>query len=90
MSSEAPLKDLPKVDSVLKEQLEGFSPDKLKKTDTAEKTALPTKEDIDAEKGQQALCQGIEGFDPSALKKTETQEKNVLPTKEVIEQEKKA
>lgn len=44
MSSEAALKDLPKVDSVLKEQLEGFSPDKLKKTDTAEKTALPTKE----------------------------------------------
>lgn len=38
--------------------------------------------DIDAEKGQQALCQGIEGFDTSALKKTETQEKNVLPTKE--------
>lgn len=44
MSSESTLKDLPKVDSVLKEQLEGFSPDKLKKTDTAEKTALPTKE----------------------------------------------
>jgi len=90
MSTEAAVKDLPKVDSVLKEQLEGFSPDKLKKTDTSEKANLPTKEDIDAEKGQQALRHGIEGFNTSALKKTETQEKNVLPTKEVIEQEKKA
>lgn len=44
MSADAALKDLPKVDSVLKEQLEGFSQDKLKKTDTAEKTSLPTKE----------------------------------------------
>lgn len=90
MSTEASIKDLPKVDTALKGQLEGFSPDKLKKTDTAEKSTLPTKEDIDAEKGHQALREGIEGFNPSALKKTETLEKCKLPTKEEIEQEKKA
>ena len=47
-------------------------------------------EDIEKEKGQQALFQGIEGFNQSNLKKTETQEKNPLPTKEIIEQEKNA
>lgn len=44
MSAETALKDLPKVDSVLKEQLEGFTPDKLKHTQTEEKTLLPTKD----------------------------------------------
>jgi len=90
MSAETALKDLPKVDPSLKGQLEGFTPDKLKKTDTEEKTVLPSKEDIEKEKGQQALFQGIEGFNSANLKKTETQEKNPLPTKEVIEQEKNA
>lgn len=90
MSTETALKDLPKVDPTLKGQLEGFTPDKLKKTDTEEKTILPSKEDIEKEKGQQALFQGIEGFNQSNLKKTETQEKNPLPTKEIIEQEKNA
>merc|ERR1712212_1132993 len=70
------LKDLPKVDTDLKSQLEGFTPDKLKSSTTEDKTVLPTKEDIAAEKGQQALRAGIEGFDAAALKKTETCEKN--------------
>jgi len=84
------LEDLPKVDASLKNQLEGFATDKLKPAQTEEKTALPTKEDIAAEKGEQELRKGIEGFDASALKKTETQEKNPLPTKEIIDQEKTA
>jgi len=90
MSSETPLKDLPKVDATLKGQLEGFSAGDLKKTETEEKIHLPNKEDIEEEKGQQALRQGIEGFDHGALKKAETEEKNTLPTKEMIEEEKKA
>ena len=44
MSSQTPLKDLPKVDATLKDQLEGFTPNKLKPATTEEKTALPTKE----------------------------------------------
>lgn len=36
------LKDLPKVDCDLKSQLESFSPDSLKNTNTAEKVLLPT------------------------------------------------
>lgn len=44
MSTEASLKDLPKVDPSLKIQLEGFTPDKLKHASTEEKTTLPTKE----------------------------------------------
>lgn len=38
------LKDLPKVAVDLKSQLEGFSTDKLKNTDTQEKIILPTAE----------------------------------------------
>jgi len=91
MAAECPkLKDCPKVDATLKGQLEGFSSDKLKSAQTTEKSVLPTKADIAAEKCQQAVKAGIEGFDSSALKKTETQEKNPLPTKEIIDQEKSA
>lgn len=36
------LKDLPKVAVDLKSQLEGFSPNSLKNTDTQEKIVLPT------------------------------------------------
>ena len=42
--AETALKDLPKVDASLKNQLEGFTPDKLKNAQTEEKVALPTKE----------------------------------------------
>lgn len=38
------LKDLPKVATDLKTQLEGFNPDKLKNADTQEKIVLPTAE----------------------------------------------
>lgn len=38
------LKDLPKVAIDLKSQLEGFSPESLKNTDTQEKIILPTAE----------------------------------------------
>ncbi|KAK4297959.1 hypothetical protein Pmani_029650 [Petrolisthes manimaculis] len=88
MSAADKLKDLPKVDSVLKEQLEGFSPDKLKKTDTSEKTALPTKEDVAAEKQAKAHLDAVEGFNAANLKHADTQEKIVLPAKEDIDAEK--
>ena len=38
------LKDLPKVSPTVKSELEGFSTDKLKHTETVEKVVLPTKE----------------------------------------------
>ena len=38
------LKDLPKVAPNVKSELEGFTPDKLKHTETQEKVVLPTKE----------------------------------------------
>lgn len=38
------LKDLPKVAFDLKNQLEGFNPDNMKKADTNEKIILPTAE----------------------------------------------
>lgn len=40
------LKDLPKVAFDLKNQLEGFNPDNMKKADTNEKIILPTAEGI--------------------------------------------
>lgn len=38
------LKDLPHVSPTVKSELEGFSADKLKHTETVEKVVLPTKE----------------------------------------------
>ncbi|TOF85018.1 hypothetical protein CGJ15_25980, partial [Vibrio parahaemolyticus] len=90
MSTESSLKDLPKVDTALKGQLEGFSPDKLKKTDTAEKTALPTKEDVAQEKQHNELLENISQFRSERLKRTSTSEKIVLPTPEDVEAEKQA
>ena len=81
------LKDLPKVATDLKTQLEGFNPDKLKNADTQEKIVLPTAEDVATEKTQQTLIAGIEKFDTSKLKHAETQEKIVLPDKTAIEEE---
>ncbi|XP_047736974.1 thymosin beta isoform X2 [Hyalella azteca] len=81
MAAATPLKDLPKVDATLKDQLEGFTPDKLKPAQTEEKTALPTKEDIAAEKAHLALLTRLESFDKTALlRPTTTLEKNVLPS----------
>jgi len=84
----ASVKDLPKVDVGIKGQIESFSSDKLKHTETTEKAALPTKEDIEGEKKEQDLRKSVECFDSSKLKNCETVVKNPLPTKEVIEQEK--
>ena len=39
-----PLKDLPRVSPTVKSELEQFSADKLKHTETVEKVVLPTKE----------------------------------------------
>jgi len=66
----------------------GFSKAKLRPTVTKEKIYVPTKEDIEAEKGHNQMVSGIQNFDPAQLKHAETQEKNPLPTKETIEQEK--
>merc|ERR1712142_954112 len=88
MSAQTPLKDLPKVDSTLKGELEKFSSSNLKKTETEEKVHLPNAEDMAAEKQLQAHQQAIEGFNTSQLKHAETKEKVVLPAKEDIESEK--
>merc|ERR1712193_427908 len=87
MSAQTPLKDLPKVDSTLKGELEKFSSSNLKKTETEEKVHLPNAEDMAAEKQLQAHQQAIEGFNTSQLKHAETKEKVVLPAKEDIETE---
>lgn len=42
--STVPLKDLPKVASAFKSELEGFNQDNMKKADTNEKIILPTAE----------------------------------------------
>jgi hypothetical protein len=79
--------ELPKIADKLKSELE--SEHKLKHTDTQEKLVLPSKEEINAEKGQKELLKSIETFDKNEnLNPTEVHEKNPLPTKEVIEQEK--
>jgi hypothetical protein len=80
--------ELPKIADQLKSELE--SEHKLKHADTQEKLVLPSKEEINAEKGQKELLKSIETFDKNEnLNPTEVHEKNPLPTKEVIEQEKK-
>ncbi|KAF0311058.1 Thymosin beta [Amphibalanus amphitrite] len=81
------LKDLPKVAPNVKSELEGFTPDKLKHTETQEKVVLPTKEDVEQEKQHNALLEGVEKFDAERLKKTETQEKNRLPSPDDVQQE---
>nr|XP_013189527.1 unnamed protein product [Amyelois transitella] len=90
--SDAPsLKDLPKVATDLKSQLEGFNTSCLKDVDTNEKIVLPSAEDVATEKTQnlwESLFDGIEKFDASRLKHTEIQEKNPLPDKDAIEAEK--
>ncbi|XP_052754810.1 thymosin beta isoform X5 [Galleria mellonella] len=82
------LKDLPKVATDLKSQLEGFNTSCLRDVDTNEKIVLPSAEDVATEKNQKSLFDGIEKFDASRLKHTETQEKNPLPDKDAIEAEK--
>ncbi|OQR76494.1 hypothetical protein BIW11_07750 [Tropilaelaps mercedesae] len=69
--------------------IQGFTKAKLRPTVTKEKVYVPTKEDIEAEKGHNQMVSGIQNFDASLLKHTETQEKNVLPTAEMIAEEKK-
>ena len=86
MSSED---SLPKPAAAIADELVNFSQEKLKATQTQEKVVLPSKEDIEAEKGHNEMVDSIQKFDSKSLKHTETQEKNVLPTAEVIEQEKK-
>ena len=54
-----------------------------------EKVVLPSAQDIEAEKREEALHASIETFDASALKHQETREKLVLPSKEDIEAEKR-
>jgi len=88
--SDAQVKDLPKQDEKLQSEVTGFSSQQLKHVEPVEKVVLPSKEEIQQEKGQAQLRSGIENFDSKALKQTETQVKNQLPTKEVIEQEKNA
>ncbi|XP_018015484.1 thymosin beta isoform X4 [Hyalella azteca] len=88
MAAATPLKDLPKVDATLKDQLEGFTPDKLKPAQTEEKTALPTKEDVLAEKAHLEHLAGIEHGAKTKLKRTKTAEKIVLPSSEDIAAEK--
>ncbi|KAG7160122.1 Thymosin beta-like 1 [Homarus americanus] len=82
MSTETHLKDLPKVDTALKGQLEAFTPDKLKKIDTEEKVTLPTKDDVEQEKQHLELVDNIKQFRSDKLKRTSTSEKIVLPTPE--------
>jgi len=70
--------------------IQGFTKAKLRPTVTKEKIYVPTREDIEAEKGHNQMVSGIQNFDASQLKRTETAEKNVLPTAEMIQEEKQA
>ncbi|KAH9419437.1 thymosin beta cib [Dermatophagoides pteronyssinus] len=80
--------ELPRIDDCLKNELVGEH--KLKHTETQEKVVLPSKTEIEQEKGQQQLLKSIETFEAEKLHHAKTEEKNPLPTKEVIEAEKKA
>ncbi|KAH9394730.1 hypothetical protein TYRP_004787 [Tyrophagus putrescentiae] len=80
--------ELPRIADTLKSELVGEH--KLKHTVTEEKVVLPSKTEIDQEKGQQELLKSIETFSPEKLNPTSTEEKNPLPTKEVIDAEKQA
>ncbi|KPL97739.1 hypothetical protein NH340_JMT05402 [Sarcoptes scabiei] len=80
--------ELPKIAECLKSELVGEH--KLKHAETQEKVVLPSKVEIEQEKGQQELLKSIEEFQPEQLHHTSTEIKNPLPTKEEIEAEKKA
>ena len=54
-----------------------------------EKVVLPSADDIEAEKTEQALHASIEGFDSSALRHVTSAEKVVLPSAADIEAEKR-
>jgi hypothetical protein len=62
-----------------------FDKSGLKKVDLQEKTYLPSKADMAAEKTMSNISEG-----KFNLKKTETVEKNALPTQKDIEAEKNA
>merc|ERR1712042_37033 len=88
MSAQTPLKDLPKVDSTLKGELEKFPSSNLKKTETEEKVYLPNAEEVQQAKQEQDHLNGIRGASPNKLKRTSTKEKLVLPTAEDMAAEK--
>jgi hypothetical protein len=69
----------------LRESIETFDKDKLKKTSTVEKTVLPDTNVLN----QERTIHNIEEFDKSKLKHADTEEKNPLPDKDTIEQEKR-
>jgi len=77
---------LPRIDDVLKNELEGGL--KLKPTKTEEKIVLPSQTEIAQEKGQQQLLKSIETFSPEKLSHANTAVKNPLPTAAEIEAEK--
>ena len=80
MSSES--SEVNKPNQALIEDVEKFTPSALKHVQVAEKTRLPSTEDIESEKKHISLVTGVETFDKNKLKPTVTQEKVVLPDKE--------
>lgn len=73
MSGDAPaLKDLPKIEGSLKDEL--VKPHELKKTEVAEKIALPTAEDLKQEKTREGVLKGVEGFTADKLTPVKTRE----------------
>jgi hypothetical protein len=71
------------------EEMSKFDASGMKYVEVTEKVALPSVEDIQAEKKHLSLIDGVETFAKDGLKATETKEKIVLPTAEDIENEKK-
>jgi len=73
MSGDAPaLKDLPKIEGSLKDEL--VKPHDLKKTEVAEKTVLPSAEDLKQEKAVEGIIKGVEGFTSDKLNPVKTRE----------------
>jgi len=73
MSGDAPaLKDLPKIEGTLKDEL--VKPHELKKTEVTEKIALPTAEDLKQEKTHEGVLKGVEGFSSDMLTPVKTRE----------------
>jgi len=73
MSGDAPaLKDLPKIEETLKDQL--VKPHDLKKIEVSEKVVLPSAEDLKQEKTVEGVLKGVEGFSSDKLTPVKTKE----------------
>ncbi|KAJ6221090.1 hypothetical protein RDWZM_006902 [Blomia tropicalis] len=73
MSTTPNKEDLPRIADALKTELVGEK--KLKHIETEEKIVLPSKSEIEQEKGQQQLLKSIETFSPDQLHHANTEER---------------